>query len=51
MSQTVRKALVLPRPSLAWAVPAATVAAFLWLLSQDAIQPVAIYLLELYLSF
>ncbi len=51
MLQAIRKAAVLPRPSATWAMPAATVAAFLWLLTQDAIQPLAIYALSLFLSF
>lgn len=34
-----------------WAVAAATVAAFGWLLANDAIHPVMVYGLQLYLSF
>ncbi len=51
MLQAIRKTAALPRLTLGWTVPAVTMAAFLWLLAQNAIQPVAIFLLELYLSF
>ncbi len=51
MLDAIRKPLALPRPLAGWALPTLTVAAFLWLLVQDAIAPVAIVLLQLYLSF
>ena len=34
-----------------WIAPAVTITAFLWLLAQDAIAPLAVYMLELFLSF
>ena len=52
MYSTIRKAIA---PSLAlpieWIVSVGTLFAFLWLLAQGYIQPIAIYLLELYLTF
>lgn len=51
MLQTLRQAVVVPRPVAAAALPALTLAAFVWLLVNDAIQPVAVVLLQLYLSF
>lgn len=50
MYEAIRAAAV-PRTAVRWAVPMATLASFGWLLAQDAIQPLALYVLELYLSF
>lgn len=50
MHRAIRVAAV-PRTAVRWAVPAATLLSFGWLLAQDAIAPLALYLLELYLSF
>lgn len=51
MLQTIRRSAILPRvPSLA--VLGSTAAlAFGWLLISDSIQPVVVYLLQLYLAF
>jgi hypothetical protein len=49
MVRAIRAAAV-PRPALRWVVPAATLFSFGWLLAEDAIQPLALYVLELYLS-
>jgi hypothetical protein len=51
MLQALRKAVALPSLNVGGALSAVTVAAFLWLLAQNAIQPLAIVLLELYLAF
>lgn len=50
MHPAIRTAAV-PRTAIRWAVPAATLVSFGWLLAQDAIGPLALYFLELYLSF
>lgn len=50
MFQLAARQLASLRLPLDRLVGVATVTAFLWLLSQDRIHPVAVYLLELYLS-
>lgn len=52
MLPAIRKAAVLPRPlPLEGLVTLGTLLGFFWLLFQGHIQPIAIYLLELYLTF
>lgn len=50
MYEAIRAAAA-PRIAARWAIPVATLASFGWLLAQDAIQPLALYVLEVYLSF
>lgn len=51
MLDSIRKAVPAVSPiSIDWLVAVGTVATFLWLLVQGTIQPLAIYLLELYLA-
>jgi len=45
------RATAVHRTAVRWVVPVTTVLSFGWLLAQDAIQPLALYVLELYLSF
>jgi hypothetical protein len=49
--ELIRKAIVLPQASLEGAAGAVTALAFLWLLARGTLEPIAVYLLELYLSF
>ena len=51
MIESIRKALVLPQVPVQAIATGLTVSAFAWLLAQGAVQPLAIYLLQLYLSF
>jgi hypothetical protein len=51
MLEAIRKAVDIPTVPLEGVATAVTAAAFFWLLAKGAIQPLAIYLLELYLSF
>lgn len=52
MLQSARKRVVaLPRISTHTLLSAATLASFGWLLLQDKIHPVVIYLLQIYLTF
>ncbi|MDX1503556.1 MAG: hypothetical protein R3325_14445 [Thermoanaerobaculia bacterium] len=52
MLQAIRRAIViLPSASIEAAATVATVASFLWLLANGHLQPILVYLLELYLSF
>ena len=51
MLEAIRKAVEIPAIPFESLVTIATAGAFLWLLAKGAIQPLAIYLLELYLSF
>jgi hypothetical protein len=48
--ELIRKAIVLPQAGIEAAASAVTVLAFLWLLARGALEPIAVYLLELYLS-
>lgn len=51
MLESLRKAVVIPSaPAWPW-VSTASVAAFGWLLAQDLIHPVVVFLLQLYLTF
>ena len=51
MLAAIQKAVHLPAVRLEGVVSAATGLAFFWLLAQGVIQPVAIFLLQLYLWF
>ena len=51
MLQALRKTHLLPLLSLRTALPALSVAAFLWLLAQDALHPLLVFFLQLYLAF
>ena len=51
MLAAIRKAVHVPDLPLEGVVSAVTALAFLWLLAKGAIQPLAVYLLQLYLSF
>jgi hypothetical protein len=46
----IRKAIVLPQVSIEATAGVATAVAFFWLLTRGALEPIAVYLLELYLS-
>ncbi|MDH3524109.1 MAG: hypothetical protein OES32_11025 [Acidobacteriota bacterium] len=46
-----RRAVDVPQAHHRWLVPAVTLSAFGWLLAQDAIAPLAVYLLQIFLSF
>lgn len=51
MLVAIRNAVVVPEASHRFVVPAATLLAFGWLLAHDAIAPLAVYALQLFLSF
>jgi len=51
MVESIRKALTIPYLPLEAVATVATVASFGWLLVNDLIQPIVVYLLQLYLSF
>jgi hypothetical protein len=51
MLAAIRRAAVVPRGAHRVVLPAVTLAAFAWLLVQDAIAPLAVYALQLFLSF
>jgi hypothetical protein len=53
MLQSVRKqvAVGLPRVSVKMIVSISSLLSFAWLLTQDHIHPVVVYLLQLYLAF
>ena len=51
MLDTVRRSLALPRLRIDVALTALTAVSFGWLLMNDLIQPLAVYLLQLYLAF
>ena len=51
MLESIRKAVVVPSLNLEIVVGAATVFSFIWLLAHGFIRPIAVYLLELYLTF
>ncbi len=54
MLEALRKAVFVPSVPTKWVeggLVAATVGAFVWLLVEGAIQPLAVLLLELYLLF
>jgi len=49
--ESIRRAVVVPRINVEAAAGVATGSAFLWLLARGAIQPIFVYLLEVYLAF
>jgi hypothetical protein len=51
MLESIRASVALPRVPSRALLSAGTVASFGWLLANDLIHPVVIYLFELYLSF
>ncbi len=51
MLTAIRRAVVVPGARGSWLVPALTLSAFVWLLAHDAIAPLAVYCLQLFLSF
>lgn len=51
MQQSVRKSLSIPRVPTLSIVSTVSVLAFGWLLVSDSIQPLVIYLLQIYLAF
>jgi hypothetical protein len=51
MLETIRRSVVLPRVRVDYLATAATTLAFGWLLANDHIRPLAVYLLQLYLAF
>lgn len=51
MLESLRRSLVIPQLPVSTLLSVATVASFGWLLIQDAIQPLALILLQVYLTF
>jgi hypothetical protein len=51
MLETLRRTVALPKLRVDYVVSAATTLAFGWLLINDHVHPVAVYLLQLYLAF
>ncbi len=51
MLGTLLEKLALPRLPLRTVASAGVVGSFVWLLAQDLIHPLVVYLLELYLTF
>lgn len=51
MLETLRRVVPIPALPMEAVVGATTVGAFLWLLVEGYIRPLAVYFLELYLSF
>lgn len=51
MLAAIRRTAVVPRGAYRLALPAVTLSAFAWLLAEGAIAPLAIYALQLFLSF
>jgi hypothetical protein len=51
MLEAIRKAVVLPRVPSHTLIAAVTITAFGWLLVNDLIEPLAVFLLQLYLAF
>ena len=51
MLRTIQRTVVIPGLPLQTVVPVLSVLAFGWLLANDLIQPIVIYLLQLYLTF
>ena len=46
-----RRVLSIPRVPAQWLLSAGTLGSFTWLLLQDKIHPIVIYLLQVYLTF
>jgi hypothetical protein len=51
MMETIRRSVALPRLRVDYLATATTTLAFAWLLINDHIHPLAVYLLQLYLAF
>jgi len=51
MLESIRKTLAVPQVPVLPVISTLSVLAFGWLLVSDSIQPIAIYLLQLYLAF
>ena len=51
MLQSIRNVLAVPQIPILPAISTMSVLAFGWLLVSDIIQPIAVYLLQLYLAF
>ena len=51
MFTAIRRPAVVPQSTYRWLLPVATLSAFGWLLAHDAIAPLAIFVLQLFLSF
>jgi hypothetical protein len=51
MLQSIRRSLTVPQLPILPALSTVSVLAFVWLLVSDTIQPIAVYLLQLYLAF
>jgi hypothetical protein len=51
MAAVARREMVLPHVPAKMLLSGAVIASFAWLLSQDMVQPIVIYALQLYLSF
>jgi hypothetical protein len=51
MLDTIRRSKAMPSLRFDYVLAASTVFSFGWLLLQDALHPLAVYLLQLYLSF
>lgn len=51
MLESIRASVAIPRLPAQAVLSAGTIASFGWLLANDLIHPVVIYLFELYLSF
>lgn len=51
MLESVRKSIEIPQVPVRALGGVGAVGSFLWLVSQDLVHPLAIYLLEIYLAF
>ncbi len=51
MLETIRRSVALPKVRVDYLVTAATTFAFGWLLINDHLHPLSVYLLQLYLAF
>jgi hypothetical protein len=51
MLQSIRRALPIPQVPVHAVVCGTSVLAFGWLLANDSIKPIAVYLLQIYLAF
>ena len=51
MLETIRRTVALPKLRVDYVATAVTTLAFGWLLINDHVHPVAVYLLQLYLAF
>lgn len=51
LEMTRRAVAVLPRLPIEGLAAVGTASAFLWLLAHDLVQPIAVYLLEIFLTF